>query len=66
MITINLIGVGMLVLAYLSAVVDGTMQDGGLYPSRPGRTGLRRYAAGHPWIVGGAILGAIGTILAVV
>lgn len=31
---------GLLVLAYLLAVVDGTLQDKGLYPSSPGRTGL--------------------------
>lgn len=55
----------LLVLAYLLAVVDGTLQDKGLYPSSPGRTGLKRYGRQHPWILAGAACGTAGSILAV-
>ena len=55
---------GLLVMAYLLTVVDGTLQDKGLYPSSPGRTGLRMYAMAHPWIVAGAACGVAGTVLA--
>lgn len=54
------------VLAYLLAVVDGTMQDKGTYTSTPGRTGLRRYTREHPWIIAGAICGILGTLAALV
>ncbi len=57
------LGTFLLVLAYLLAVVDGAMQDKGLYPNSPGRTGFRSYARKHPWIVGGAACGAVGSIL---
>ena len=56
-------GTALPVLAYLLAVVDGTMQDNGLYPSPPGRTGLARYTQRHPWIVAGAVSGIVGSIL---
>jgi hypothetical protein len=55
---------GLLVLAYLLAVVDGTLQDKGLYPSSPGRSGLQMYARAHPWIVAGAACGVAVTVLA--
>ena len=57
------IGTGLLVLAYLLAVVDGAMQDKGLYPSSPGRTGFKMYSRNHPWIIAGAVCGANGTVL---
>ena len=56
----------LLILAYLSAVIDGTLQDKGLYPSSPGRTGVKRYAHEHPWILVGAACGVVGSILSVV
>jgi hypothetical protein len=56
---------GLYVFAYLLAVVDGSMRDKGLYPSSPGRTGIRPYARQHPWIVGGAVCGILGTIAAI-
>lgn len=59
----EVLSTALLVLAYLLAVVDGTMQDKGQYPSSPGRTGVRRYARQHPWIVAGAVVGAAGTVL---
>jgi hypothetical protein len=51
------------VLAYLLAVIDGTLQDKGLYPNSPGRTGLRLYTREHPWIVAGAVCGVLGAIV---
>jgi hypothetical protein len=51
------------VLAYLLAVVDGTVQDKGLYPSAPGRTGFKLYSRKHPWIVAGAVSGVLGTVV---
>jgi hypothetical protein len=51
------------VLAYLLAVVDGTMADKGTYPSSPGRTGLRLYARQHPWIVAGAGCGIVALVV---
>jgi hypothetical protein len=57
------LGVLFFILSYLLAVVDGALQDKGLYPSGPGRTGLRRYARKHPWIVAGAVCGVIGVVL---
>jgi hypothetical protein len=51
------------VLAYLLAVVDGTMADKGTYPSDPGRTGLGLYAREHPWILGGAGCGVAGVVV---
>jgi uncharacterized membrane protein len=59
------IGTGLLVMAYLLSVVDGTLQDTALYPSGPGRTGVRRYAQAHPWLMVGALLGVVGTVLIV-
>lgn len=56
---------GLLVLAYLLAVVDGTLQDKGTRLSDPGRTGVRLYTRQHPWIVAGAVCGVVGTLLAV-
>ena len=38
------ISVGLYVFAYLSAVIDGIVQDKGLYPSDSGRTGFRLFA----------------------
>jgi hypothetical protein len=52
------------IAAYLLAVADGAMQDKGLYPSSPGRMGIKGYAKTHPWIVAGAVCGVVGTILA--
>jgi hypothetical protein len=58
------LGTGLLVLAYLLAVVDGARQPTGLYPSEPGgRIGLTNFARAHPWIVAGAASGAAGTII---
>jgi hypothetical protein len=51
------------ILSYLLAVADGTLQDKGLYPSSPGRTGLRLYARTHPWIMAGAVCGVVGVVL---
>lgn len=53
------------VLAYLLAVVDGSRQDKGTYPSSPGRTGISLYARQHPWIVAGAVCGVVGTVVGV-
>ena len=41
------ISVGLYVFAYLSAVIDGIVQDKGLYPSDSGRTGFRLFAREH-------------------
>lgn len=61
----NALAAGLYVLAYLSAVVDGTRQGTGLYPEDDtGRVGLRRYVYEHPWIVVGALAGVVGTIIA--
>jgi hypothetical protein len=57
------VATGLLALAYVLAVVDGVMQDKGLYPSAGGRTGVRRYARSHPWIVAGAVCGVAGTLV---
>jgi hypothetical protein len=57
------LGTGLLVLAYLLAVVDGTLQDKGTYASSPGRMGFKLYARKHPWIVAGAGCGVAGTVL---
>jgi hypothetical protein len=51
------------VLAYLLAVVDGAMQDRGLYPSPAGRMGFRMFMQKHPWIVAGAACGVVAAIL---
>jgi hypothetical protein len=59
-------GTGLLVLAYLLAVVDGARQDTTLYPSAGGPMGLRTYAREHPWIVMGAVSGAVGAVLVAV
>lgn len=45
------------------AAADGALQDRGLYPSSPGRTGLKLYARTHPWIVAGAVCGVVGVVL---
>jgi hypothetical protein len=42
------------------------MQDKGLYPSSPGRTGLDLYTRQHPWIVAGAVCGILGTVAAII
>jgi hypothetical protein len=53
------------VLAYLSAVINGTRQGTGLYPEGDtGRVGLQRFVSKHPWIVIGAIAGVAATIIA--
>jgi len=54
---------GLFVLAYLSAVADGALQDKGNYPSSPGRMGLRAYARTHPLVVLGALLGIAGVLV---
>jgi len=56
------ISAALYVLAYLLAVIDGTRQDKGLYPSESGRTGLRLYTRKHPWIVTGAACGVLGVV----
>jgi hypothetical protein len=48
------------IAAYLSAVVDGTLEDKGTYPSESGRRGLRRYSREHPGILVGALCGVAG------
>jgi hypothetical protein len=50
-------------LAYILAVVDGTLQDKGTYPSDGGRTGIRLYCRTHPCIVAGALCGVAGTVV---
>jgi hypothetical protein len=62
---VNALAAGLYILAYISAVVDGTRQGTGLYPeSDTGRVGLWRYASEHPWIVFGALAGVAGTTVA--
>jgi hypothetical protein len=63
-VRVSALSTGLLVLAYVLAVVDGTLQDKGLYPSTPGRMGWG-YVRKHPWIVAGAGCGIAGTVLAV-
>ena len=60
------ISVALFIASYLFAVVDGTLQDKGLYPSSPGRTGLRLYARQHPWLIVGGLCGVAGTVTSVV
>jgi hypothetical protein len=62
---VSAVSTGLLVLAYILAVVDGTLQDKGTYPTSPGRIGPWRYAQVHPWMVAGAGCGIAGTVLAV-
>lgn len=62
---VKYVSAALFVLAYLSAVVDGSLQDKGLYPSSPGRTGVVRYCREHPWIVVGALLGVAGVVVGV-
>jgi hypothetical protein len=50
---------GLLVMAYILAVIDGTLQDKGSYPSSPGRTGLSLYVRTHPCIAAGACCGLV-------
>lgn len=57
------LSIALYIAAYLLAVVDGAMQDKGLYPSSGGRTGFRRYVSAHPWITLGATCGAAGVVL---
>jgi hypothetical protein len=59
------IATGLFVLAYLLAVADGALQDKAVYPSDPGRAGIRLYAREHPCIVAGAVCGIAGTLVAV-
>ena len=59
------VSAGLFILAYLLAVVDGAMQDKGLYPIAPGRTGLQGYVRKHPWTVAGAISGVAGVVVGV-
>jgi hypothetical protein len=61
-----LIAGGLYVLAYLSAVIDGTRQRTGNFPeAATGPVGFRRYSREHPWVVGGAVCGVAGTVLVV-
>jgi hypothetical protein len=62
---VKFLAMGLLLLAYLLAVVDGVMQDKGLYGSPPGRTGIRRFTRQHPWIVAGAACGVAGTVVGI-
>jgi hypothetical protein len=59
---VEALSVVLYIAAYLSAVVDGTLQDKGTYPSSPGRMGVRRYVRMHPWIVVGALCGIAGVV----
>lgn len=58
------IAIGLFIFAYLSAVVDGIVQDKGTYPESGGRTGVKRFAKEHPLIVVGALAGILATVLA--
>ena len=60
----NAIAAGLYVVAYLSAVVDGSLQDKGNYPSEGGRLGFRMYARRHKWIIVGALAGTAATLFA--
>jgi hypothetical protein len=51
------------VLAYLLAVIDGTLQDKGLYPNSPGRTGPQALQPRAPVDRRGAICGMLGAIV---
>jgi hypothetical protein len=62
---VKYLSAALFVFAYLLAVVDGTAQDKGTYPSSPGRTGLKLYARRHPWIVAGAFCGIAGVLVGV-
>jgi hypothetical protein len=62
--TVEAVSAGLYIAAYLLAVVDGTLQDKGTYPSGRGRTGFRLYFRQHPWIVAGAACGVLGTVAA--
>jgi hypothetical protein len=62
---VKYISEALLSLAYILAVVDGTLQDKGSYPSEPGRTGLREYWRKHRCIVVGAVLGVAGALLGI-
>lgn len=62
----TLVAAGLYVIAYVSAVIDGTRQRTGLFPeAADGRVGIRRYTQAHPWVVFGALCGIAGTVLAV-
>jgi hypothetical protein len=64
---VNALAAGLYVLAYLSAVVDGSRQPTGLYPEDDtGPVGVRRYASEHPWIVFGAFAGVAATVVAII
>jgi hypothetical protein len=58
------VAAGLYVLAYLSAVVDGSRQQTGNWPEGDtGRVGLPRYASEHRWIVFGALSGVAATVV---
>jgi hypothetical protein len=56
----------LLVLAHLLAVVDGSMQDKGTYPSSAGERACAATRAPASLIVAGAVAAAIGTVLSAV
>ena len=61
------VAMALYIAAYLSAVVDGTMEGTGLYPEGDtGRRGVRRYVREHPWITAGGVCGVLATILVAV
>lgn len=60
----NALAMGLYVLAYLSAVVDGIVQDKGTYPSGGGRRGFKMFSRQHPWILAGAVAGVAATVIA--
>jgi hypothetical protein len=57
---------GLMVMAYVLALVDGIAQDKGVYPSSPGRMGVRVFSRKHPWLLAGAACGMVGTGLGAV
>lgn len=61
----ELVAAGLFVHSYVLAVIDGTLQDKGTYPSSPGKTGFRQYSHQHPLLLAGALVGIAGTIVAV-
>lgn len=59
------LGIGLLVAAYLLAVIDGVREDIRLFPVADDdhRRGWKRELQDHPWIVAGAVAGIAGTII---
>jgi hypothetical protein len=58
------IGTGLLVMAYVLAVVDGITDRHLLFEGKP--MGLKRFLRYHPWIAAGAVCGIAGTVLVTV